>query len=275
MFRNEKLEKRKNDFLEKIKIKYQDQYDFSNINYVNMHTNITYICNITKKSFTDTPWTLLQRKIGTDTGTIHNLHKQKKIAEKTETTTEEKDTFTVKLSNIFIEKAKKVHGSKYDYSKVIYVKAIEKVTIICPVHGEFQQRPNLHLQGCHCFECGKINRVKENAGEQLKTTKPALNDYYFYIIYCYNGNENFYKIGSTKNSIRERYGLGLNKKLPYNYHLIFISKNNSYTKETFILNALSKYQYKPTLFFKGHTECIKIHHKKYKRKIKKILKLVK
>lgn len=78
MFRNEKLEKRKNDFLEKMKIKYQDQYDFSNINYVNMHTDITYICNTTKKSFTDTPCSLLQRKIGTDTGTIHNLHKQKK-----------------------------------------------------------------------------------------------------------------------------------------------------------------------------------------------------
>jgi len=268
MFRNEKLEKRKNDFLEKMTIKYQDQYDFSNINYVNMHTNITYICNTTKKSFTDTPWSLLQRR---DSSKII-FKKNDYIKAKTQ---EEKNNITEIVTKTFIEKAKKVHGSKYDYSKVIYVKAIEKVTIICPVHGEFQQRPNLHLQGCHCFECGKINRVKENAGEQLKTTKPALNDYYFYIIYCYNGNENFYKIGSTKNSIRERYGLGLNKKLPYNYHLIFISKNNSYTKETFILNALSKYQYKPTLFFKGHTECIKIHPKKYKRKIKKILKLVK
>lgn len=37
----------------------------------------------------------------------------------------------------FIRRAKKVHGDKYDYSKVKYVKAKEKVCIICPIHGEF------------------------------------------------------------------------------------------------------------------------------------------
>ena len=32
----------------------------------------------------------------------------------------------------FIEKAKKKHGDKYDYSKVVYKSSREKVTIICP-----------------------------------------------------------------------------------------------------------------------------------------------
>ena len=44
----------------------------------------------------------------------------------------------------FVERAKKSHGDKYDYSKVDYINGTTKVTIICPKHGEFQQAPSLH-----------------------------------------------------------------------------------------------------------------------------------
>lgn len=37
----------------------------------------------------------------------------------------------------FIEKAKKVYGDKYDYSKVEYKNCSSKVEIICPEHGSF------------------------------------------------------------------------------------------------------------------------------------------
>lgn len=37
----------------------------------------------------------------------------------------------------FIEDAQKVHGNKYDYSKVNYVNSNTKVTITCPIHGDF------------------------------------------------------------------------------------------------------------------------------------------
>ena len=53
----------------------------------------------------------------------------------------------------WIEKARKVHGDKYDYSKVVYVTATKPVTIICPVHGEFQQTPSGHLTGRGCQYC--------------------------------------------------------------------------------------------------------------------------
>ena len=33
---------------------------------------------------------------------------------------------------LFIEKAKKIHGNKYDYSKVKYIDNKTKVCIICP-----------------------------------------------------------------------------------------------------------------------------------------------
>lgn len=50
----------------------------------------------------------------------------------------------------FIEKAKLIHGDKYDYSSVEYVNAMTPVKIICPEHGEFWQTPNNHLRGCRC-----------------------------------------------------------------------------------------------------------------------------
>ena len=54
----------------------------------------------------------------------------------------------------FIKRAREVHGNRYDYSKVSYVAAISNVTIICPEHGEFEQRPSNHYIGHGCHECG-------------------------------------------------------------------------------------------------------------------------
>jgi hypothetical protein len=45
----------------------------------------------------------------------------------------------------FIAKAKAVHGDRYDYSKVEYVDYRAIVSIICSKHGEFWQRPDIHL----------------------------------------------------------------------------------------------------------------------------------
>jgi hypothetical protein len=65
-----------------------------------------------------------------------------------------------KVSNTeeFIGKARKIHGDKYDYSKVNYINNRTKVCIICPIHGEFWQTPKEHLNKCGCFKCGKIKR---------------------------------------------------------------------------------------------------------------------
>jgi hypothetical protein len=53
----------------------------------------------------------------------------------------------------FVAKAREVHGSKYDYSKVKYITAKRKVCIVCPDHGEFWQTPDKHLAGCGCPRC--------------------------------------------------------------------------------------------------------------------------
>ena len=54
----------------------------------------------------------------------------------------------------FINRAREVHGDRYDYSKVSYVAAIKDVIIICPEHGEFKQRPTNHYIGHGCHVCG-------------------------------------------------------------------------------------------------------------------------
>lgn len=65
----------------------------------------------------------------------------------------------------FIDRANKKHNNKYSYPNTIYVKAIEKVKILCHIHGEFLQSPHEHLKGSGCKQCA-INASK------IKQTKP-------------------------------------------------------------------------------------------------------
>ena len=55
----------------------------------------------------------------------------------------------------FIKKAKKIHGNKYDYSKVEYHDMHTKICIICPKHDEFWQTPHTHLKGYGCNKCSE------------------------------------------------------------------------------------------------------------------------
>ena len=61
----------------------------------------------------------------------------------------------------FIHKANQVHNFKYDYSKVNYINSLNKVTIICPIHGEFEQTPQNHLRGRGCKKCANQKKSLE------------------------------------------------------------------------------------------------------------------
>ena len=75
-----------------------------------------------------------------------------------------------KTTENFINEAHKIHGNKYDYSKVKYTKINDKICIIChehdvitgKEHGEFWQRASDHLSGCGCPSCGKNFRYTIN-----------------------------------------------------------------------------------------------------------------
>lgn len=69
----------------------------------------------------------------------------------------------------FIEKAKKIHGDKYDYSKVNYISSKLKIDIICSTHGIFSQRASNHLLGNGCKKCNI--KIPINTNKQLTTEK--------------------------------------------------------------------------------------------------------
>lgn len=52
------------------------------------------------------------------------------------------------------------HDNKYKYPKFIYASLYEKITIMCPDHGEFSQQIMAHRQGGKCKLCANLNRSK-------------------------------------------------------------------------------------------------------------------
>lgn len=68
----------------------------------------------------------------------------------------------------FIKRAKENHGDKYDYSKVDYKNKDSKVTIICPIHGEFEQKANSHMRGTGCAKCAREHQYSNTENFILK-----------------------------------------------------------------------------------------------------------
>ena len=122
-------------FIKKAKEIHGDKYDYSKVEYKNSNTKVCIICP-EHGEFWQLPY--------------HHLHGcgcSKCRSKKMTLTTEE-----------FIERAKEIHGDKYDYSKTEYVDNKTKICIICPIHGEFWQIPLNHLQNKGCPYCGKTKK---------------------------------------------------------------------------------------------------------------------
>lgn len=119
----------------------------------------------------------------------------------------EKSKNNTKSTEKFIEKAKEVHGNKYDYSKVAYKKANEKVTIICPTHGEFQQTPHHHLEGSGCPLCAREeqkDKIKFTTETFIEKATEVHNGKYTYEDLEYNGARNKVKITCPTHGIFEQ-----------------------------------------------------------------------
>lgn len=98
----------------------------------------------------------------------------------------------IKDTNMWIKKAKAVHGNKYDYSKTVYKDIKTKVFITCKVHGDFEILPQKHIlrdQGCR--ECGK-NKQREvflkNQEQWISEAKKVHGDKYDYSKVDYIGS---------------------------------------------------------------------------------------
>jgi len=55
----------------------------------------------------------------------------------------------------FVQRARQIHGLKYDYKKATYKGASKPVAILCKKHGLFYQTPAVHLSGGGCKTCGR------------------------------------------------------------------------------------------------------------------------
>lgn len=77
----------------------------------------------------------------------------------------------------FEEQANFIHNNKYHYDKESYINTQTKTKIICPIHGEFWQTPNNHLNGRGCSKCNGMN-ISSN--ERIKCAKTLYNGFYDY-----------------------------------------------------------------------------------------------
>ena len=137
---SKKFAKTTEQFIKEATEVHGNKYSYENVNYVNSHTLVNITCKI-HGGFMQSPTNHLQGK-GCP-----------KCANKNVTSGE------------FIEKARKVHGNYYDYSKVNYVNNRTKVCIICPEHGEFWQTPNSHLSGRGCLKCGILKQAEQRTDD--------------------------------------------------------------------------------------------------------------
>lgn len=125
------------EFVEKAQNIHGNKYDYSKVNYINSHTKVCIICPEHGEF-----WMLPSNHYKQNCPVCAQLQRSNSRKIGTEA---------------FIKQAKEVHGDYYDYSKVNYTKSRIPVTIICPEHGEFQQTPYKHLNGCGCFKCKSGN----------------------------------------------------------------------------------------------------------------------
>ena len=97
----------------------------------------------------------------------------------------------------FIEKARKLHGNDYIYSKFRYVNSHTKGIIICPDHGEFNQVPSSHLSGRGCPACGEdkmINNRFLTTEEFIEKARLKHGEKYDYSAVSYNRSNSKVKI---------------------------------------------------------------------------------
>lgn len=138
------------EFINKARLIHGHKFNYSKVNYVNVRTNIIIRCSI-HGEFSQRPDNHLQGKGCPECGWKRNPN----ILDNQEIKKIEPmivhEGKTSKRYDYFINKSKEIHNNKYDYSLVKYVDSTLKVKIICPEHGEFEQRPNNHMnkkQGC-------------------------------------------------------------------------------------------------------------------------------
>lgn len=130
------------EFIQKASETHDNQYDYGKVEYVNNRTPVTIKCKL-HGEFSQTPKLHLLGNGCRECGYLKVSDKKSKSPEQ------------------FLEECEKVNKGRYDLSKVVYSGAHEKITLVCPNHGEFEMAANDFLKGRGCRECSYEERGKE------------------------------------------------------------------------------------------------------------------
>jgi hypothetical protein len=151
---------------------HNNKYDYSKVEYINNHTKICVICPVHGK-FYQTP---KQHSRGQgcpqcaiDKRTIKNK-KNKRAKRKFNTES-------------YIVEAKRTHGNKYVYNKTEYKRLKDKITVTCPIHGDFEISAEKHLLGRGCKECLKSHlsdKFRKSNADFIKEAKLVHRNRYNY-----------------------------------------------------------------------------------------------
>jgi len=166
------------DFINNSKNVHGEKYDYSLVKYINAKTKVKIICK-EHGIFEQNPDNHISKNQGCPIcgGTKKSNTKA------------------------FIIKAKNNHNNKYDYSLVKYINNKNKVKIICPIHGVFEQTPEKHLIGQGCPKC--VNKNKTTI-EIINDFKKKHGDLYDYSLVDYVNNHTKVKIICSKHGIFEQ-----------------------------------------------------------------------
>lgn len=137
----------------------------------------------------------------------------------------------------FVEKAKSIHGNKYDYSNTKYINSRTKIEIICPIHGLFIQKPNAHLNNNGCPKCKEsllekkirlmlnVNNINYEYQKRFDWLNGKSLDFYLpeynVAIEC-QGSQHFIENEFFSDSLNERVERDKNKFKQCNEHKILI-----------------------------------------------------
>lgn len=157
----------------------------------------------------------------------------------------------------FILKAIAKHGLKFDYSKVIYVNAQTKVCIICPIHGEFWQKPHDHLRSKYgCPLCSQ-EALRSTTEEFIRRAREVHGDRYDYSLVVYVNKDTKVKIICKEHGIFEQ--------TPHNHlngsHCPICARRFTMTKEEYVTEVSKKHNHFYTyddMVYKGMNEKIEI-----------------
>ncbi|HAV6204968.1 TPA: hypothetical protein JI303_06520 [Acinetobacter baumannii] len=144
----------KESFIMKANKIHNNKYDYSRAVYINNETKLEIICK-THGSFYQQPNSHFN---GCGCPECSNL----KISESQFLNTE-----------IFIERAREIHKDKYDYEKTVYVYCKSEVIITCKIHGDYLQKPYLHLFGGGCHKCAIVQGAISRSDTQEEFLKKA------------------------------------------------------------------------------------------------------